>query len=136
MTYPKSKTEIVKTILAAIGDDPDNPWKNIPVDKLVFSWFISGRTGSGLRLTVEGSKAFAYAQIAHYDFPVDNSGQVWTAAAWERYSVFVNKKLHCPYFISSSIEQQHLRVWVYDHRIAMMLGLFGSLTEYVESVIA
>ena len=137
MIYPKSKTEIIKTILSTIGDDPDNPWKNIPIDKLVFDWWVSGRAGSGLRLTVEGSKAFDYAQIAHYDFPVDTTGRVWTVMMWERYAVIINKKLQCPHFISSTltIDKKQLYVRVYDHKIAMMLGLFGSLTEYIESVI-
>jgi hypothetical protein len=126
MIYRKNKFEIAATVLAQIGDDPDNPWKDISIDKLVFAWWVTGRAGDGLRLTVEGSKAFEYAKIAHYNFPFDKSDRVWTATGWERYAVVVNRKLQCPHFISHNV------VRVYDHKIAMLLGLFGSLTEYIE----
>ena len=51
MTYPKTKAEIIKLILNETKDDPDFPWNDVPVDKLVFDWFVTGRAGQGLRLT-------------------------------------------------------------------------------------
>ena len=130
MIYHKTKQEITETVLEQIGDNPDNPWKDKSIDKLIFVWWMTGRAGDGLRLTVDGYKAFEYAKIAHYDFPFDKSDRVWTITGWERYAVLVNKKLQCPHFISMRLGGPFVRV--YDHKIATLLGLFGSLTEYIE----
>ena len=64
MTYPKTKIEIVKLILNEAKDDPDFPWKDVDTDKLVFDWFVTGRVGSGLRLTDVGMVAFDRAKMA------------------------------------------------------------------------
>ena len=70
MTYPKTKIEIVKLILNEAKDDPDFPWKDKSVDQLVFQWFMTGRSGSGLRLTDAGAQALISAKISHYNFNV------------------------------------------------------------------
>ena len=132
MTYPRSKSEIVKVILAEIGDDPDNPWKDTAIDKLVFRWFATGRQGAGLRLTNEGEAAFEYAQIAFYTFPFPSIPLGWTSSTMKN----INKKIQCPFYLGSTVERTKKipYIKVYDHKIAMMITLYGTVGEYIETI--
>lgn len=138
MIYPKTKIEIIQLILDEAKDDPDFPWKDKPADKLVFDWFVTGRAGQGLRLTDAGSKAFETASIAHYDFdftPPDYKTRNITS--WHKYALVLDKKVKCPYYIGvkqvdKTKKQPYIRL--YDHKIAMMLSLYGDLESYLGSI--
>ncbi len=100
MTYPKTKTEIVKLLVDQLKDDPDFPWKDKPYDKVVFEWFVTGRAGSGLRLSDAGKVAFEYAKIAHYEFEFSPPGlKTRDINAWHKYALVLDKKIKCPYYI-------------------------------------
>jgi hypothetical protein len=132
MTYPKTKIEIVKTILTETRDDPDFSWNNHEPDKLVFEWFVTGRRGDGLRLTDVGSTAFTKANIAHYTFDLKQE-----LANWGNYVMLLNKKIHCPYYIGVNLDGKKKKkpyIRVYDHKIAMLITLYGAIDEYMESV--
>lgn len=134
MTYPKTKIEIIELILEEAKADPDFPWKDKSADKLVFEWFVTGRAGSGLRLTDAGSKAFETANIAHYEFefkPPDSQN------AWHKYALVLDKKVKCPYYIGVKLVDKNKKqpyIRIYDHKIAMLLSLYGDLQSYIESV--
>jgi hypothetical protein len=132
MTYPKTKTDIIKLILDEAKDNPDFPWKDVASDKLIFDWFVTGRAGSGLRLTDAGAKAFETAKIAHYDFDFTPPNNTKGAANWGRYTLILDKKVKCPYYVGVGKKQPYIRL--YDHRTAMMLTLYGDLESYLESV--
>ena len=137
MTYPKTKIEIVKLILNEAKDDPDFPWKDIASDKLVFEWFVTGRAGSGLRLTDSGKVAFERAKIAHYDFDFKPPSNTRAAASWGKYTLILDKKVKCPYYVGIRLtddKKQQPYIRVYDHKIAMMMTLYGDFESYVESV--
>jgi|FreactTroBogLake_1042271.scaffolds.fasta_scaffold00244_3 hypothetical protein len=139
MTYPNSKEEITRKILAEIGDDPDSPWKDIPVDKLMFAWWTTGRSGSGLRLTDPGRNAFEYAKIAHYDLPFDGPKDLSGAPStggWSMYSLELDKKIKCPYYLGTEIVDKKRKpfIRIYDHRIAVMMTLYGDTNSYLESI--
>jgi len=131
MTYPKTKKEITKTVQTEIPDVEENVWKEITVDKLLFRWWITGRGGSGLRLTEEGMKAFQLAKIAHYEFPLGE----YDRSGWDAFIKEVTKKLDCPYYLGVYRESDRKGpfIRIYDHKIAMMLTLYGTLKEYLES---
>lgn len=138
MTYPKTKIEIIELILEEAKDDPDFPWKDKSTDKLVFEWFVTGRAGSGLRLTDAAKVAFERAKIAHYDFEFKPPGsQARDINAWHKYALVLDKKVKCPYYIGvkqvdKTKKQPYIRL--YDHKIAMLLSLYGDLQSYIESV--
>lgn len=138
MTYPKTKTDIVKLVVDQLKDDPDFAWKDKPQDKVVFEWFVTGRAGSGLRLTDAGKVAFEYAKIAHYDFDFSPPGaKSRDVNAWHKYALILDKKVNCPYYIGvkqvdKTKKQPYIRL--YDNKIAMMLSLYGDLESYLESV--
>lgn len=136
MTYPKTKTNITKLVMSELPDDEGNVWKDLSVDSLMFKWWVTGRGGSGLRLSDQGAHAFEIAKIAHYEFPIDMS-VFKNEVDWETFLRRLAKKLACPYYLSvykkkDNKYKQQLRI--YDHKIAMMLTLYGSINEYMESV--
>ena len=138
MTYPKTKSEIIQLVLAEANSDPDFPWKNIPIDKLIFEWFVTGRGGQGLRLTDAAKVAFERAKIAHYDFDFAPPGvKSRDINAWHKYALVLDKKIKCPYYIGvkqvdKTRKQPYIRL--YDNKIAMMLTLYGDLQSYIDSV--
>lgn len=142
MIYPKTKTDIVKLILLEAKDDPDFPWKDHPVDKIVFDWFVTARAGEGLRLTDAGKIAFEKAKIAHYDFdftlpPNRQLNAIKGVNSWARFTLVLDKKVKCPYYIGTKLvdkgkKQTYIRL--YDHKIAMLVTLYGDLGSYIESV--
>jgi hypothetical protein len=131
MTYHKTKKEITETVLSEVPDVEENVWKEIRVDKLLFRWWITGRGGSGLRLTEEGMKAFQLAKIAHYEFPLGK----FDRSEWDAFIKEVTKKLDCPYYLGvyREADRNGPFIRIYDHKIAMMLTLYGTLKEYLES---
>lgn len=141
MIYPKTKIEIVKLILNETREDPDFPWKDIPADKLVFDWFVTGRAGSGLRLTDTGSVAFQRAKISHYDFdftvPKTQLNNIKSQSGLAKFTLQLDRKINCPYFVGAKLvdktkNQPYIRV--YDHKIAMMMTLYGDIQSYLDSV--
>lgn len=137
MIYPKTKTEIIQLILDETKEDPDFPWKDTPADKIVSEWFITGRSGSGLRLTDAGMTAFNKANIAHYDFEFMPPKNANNQISWAKYTLALDKKVKCPYYvgikmIDKSKKQPYIRV--YDHKIAMMMTLYGDFQSYLESI--
>lgn len=135
MTYLKTKTNITKLVMNELSDNEDNIWKDLSVDAVIFKWWVTGRGGSGLRLSDQGAKAFEVAKIAHYEFPLELS-TFKTEVEWDAFVRKLAKKLACPYYLSvykkDNKFKQQLRI--YDHKIAMMLTLYGNINEYIESV--
>ena len=137
MIYPKNKTEIVQLILNESKEDPDFPWKDKPIDKLVGEWFVTGRSGSGLRLTDAGAQAFVAANIAHYDFDFNPPKSTNSSVSWAKYALILDKKVKCPYYVGIKLVDKNKKqpyIRVYDHKIAMMMTLYGDFTSYLESI--
>lgn len=134
MIYPKTKKEITDLVLGELPNDSTNIWKELSNDDTIFRWFQTGRGGSGLRLTEQGMQAFALAKLAHYDFDIDVK-----KIKSSDYNTFVSKltkKLACPYYlgVKKTSEGKKTFIRIYDHKIAMMLTLYGDLHDYVDSV--
>lgn len=136
MNYIKTKIEIVNVILADAKNDPDFPWKDKDPERLVFDWFVTGRAGSGLRLTDAGKMSFEHLNIAHYDFEFNPPDTVRNHSNWSKYTLILDKKIKCPYYIGIKLldkkKQPYIRI--YDHKIAMMLALYGDIDSYIEMV--
>ena len=94
---------------------------------------MTGRSGFGLRLTETGHKALSHAKIEYYEFPIDLEKGNNRVKLWDQYIKQISKKLDCPYFIGVKDKIPFIRI--YDHRIAMMMTLFGNLGEYLDSVV-
>lgn len=140
MTYNK-KEQIVNTILCELDKSGSNPHKDVDIEKIVFDWFVTGRQGSGLRLTDAGKSAFEYASIEHFDIDieVENLNVKNARGAPQKYQKFLlalNEKIQSPYYIGTKKIDSKMRPYIrlYDGKIAMMMTLYGDIYSYLESL--
>lgn len=137
MTYPKTKRELIQLILKENKDNPDFRWNNNSEDHLIFSWFVTARTGDGLRLTDAGDKAFRDSNLSFYEFPLtNNSLKPADRGTIQKYMLVIDKKMKCPYYIFTKKVDNSAKVYirVYDHKIAFLISLYGDAASYIESL--
>ncbi|NBO35936.1 hypothetical protein EBU91_00090 [bacterium] len=125
----KKKEKITEIVLSNLKHI--DTYANITVDKVLLRWWMTGRVSSGMRLTDEGKTCFEIAEIAHYDFDFNYKNKSPQDLILE-----LNRKITCPYYIGVNTENKvktaYLRL--YDHKIAMMLSLYGNILEYLNSI--
>lgn len=134
MTYPKTKEQITKVILAEI---PESHWHGQPVDKTIFRWWLTGRSGSSLRLSEEGKIAFEMAKVEYYEYPlVTETGVAIKGNSIRSLTIEISKKIDCPYWIGTSTidNKKKVCIRIYDDKIALVLSLFGTLRDYLDSL--
>jgi hypothetical protein len=98
----------------------------------MFLWWHTGRQ-EGLRLTQVGMEAFKIAQIEYYDHEFIQDGK-----SYNEFILDLNKKIKCPYYIGVNTIKQKTKsfyIRLYDSKIAMLVKIYGTLQEYLESVI-
>jgi hypothetical protein len=123
------KQKITEAILAEIPKS-HRIYHELPIEDVMFKWWFTGRQ-DGLRLTDEGVTAFQLADIAFYDYDFKQDGQSYHSFVLE-----LSKKIQCPYYlgVNKKDKSKSFYIRIYDSKIAMMLGLYGNLKEYLESV--
>lgn len=123
------KQQITEAVLLEIPKNLTND-HNKTIDELVFDWWFTGRQG-GLRLTDSGAAAFQLAKIEFFDFKLQQEGQSWYSFLLE-----VNKKIKCPFYlgVNKTVKPNIIYIRFYDSKIAMMLNLYGSLKDYLDSI--
>lgn len=130
MTSLKSqKHRITEAVLAEIPKS-HRIYHEMPVEQVIFKWWFTGRQ-EGLRLTEEGVTAFQLADIEFYDHEFKQDGQ-----SYHNFILALNKKIKCPYYIGASKKgsEKFFYIRLYDSKIAMMIKLYGTLQEYLDSV--
>jgi len=131
MTYPKTKFEITKAILSEM---PHTLWHEIPIDEVMSRWWMTGRMSSAMRLNDEGAAAFNQANIEFYQFPLGLSKDKKITKP-EQFILELSKKIHCPYYIGVNKEKKEPPyIRIYDHKIATMMTLYGTLRDYLDSL--
>ena len=130
MSKHKSVKQIITEAVLAEIPKSHRIYHELPIDSVMFKWWFTGRQ-EGLRLTDEGVTAFQLADIAFYDYEFKQDGK-----SYHSFIIELNKKIKCPYYIGVNKQDKtksfYLRV--YDSKIAMMLGLYGNLQEYLTSI--
>lgn len=126
----KSKKEIITKIL--LQELPDNYFGTSEIEKIIFSIWCTGRTGSGLRLTEQGYNAFTDANLAFYEYTFDVKKIVKDKKNFTRLSITLDKKIKCPFYAGIKIENKQPYIRIYDSKIAMMINLYGSIEEYIK----
>lgn len=129
LSYKEAITKIVYDSL------PDkSAYQNLDLEKISFKWFVTGRTGTGLRLTDEGFKSFSDAGLVYYDFPVKHALQSLFANP-NQFQLSMNKHIKCPYYlgINKTGAKPIVYVRLYDSKIAMMVTLYGNIEEYLNA---
>lgn len=123
------KHKITETVLAEIPKS-HRIYHELPIEDVIFKWWFTGRQ-DGLRLTDEGLTAFQLADITFYDYDFVQDGQ-----SYHSFILELNKKIQCPYYlgVNKKDKSKSFYIRLYDSRVAMMLGLYGNLKEYLQSI--
>jgi hypothetical protein len=123
------KQQITEAVLAEIPKS-HRIYHQLPIEDVIFKWWFTGRQ-DGLRLTDEGVTAFQLGEIEFYDHEFKQEGK-----SYHNFILELNKKIKCPYYIgvNKADKKKSFYLRLYDSKIAMMLNLYGSLQEYLDSV--
>lgn len=135
MTNPKlTKRKITEAVIKEL------PEKfrleiNQDVDNLLIKWWATGRQG-GLRLTEIGDMNFRLAEIEFYDFNLETDIRKNKNQEWHSFLLECNKKIKCPYYFGVNKNENKKIPYVrfYDSKIAMLVELYGSLKDYLNSI--
>jgi hypothetical protein len=130
----KTKQVITQAIIEILEIDLSQPKSS--VNDLMFKWWATGRAGSSLRLTEDGMEAFTQADLEYFDFPIfaNNKYQGLKKEDLKKFTLNLGKKLKCPWYIGLKNQQaKSAYIRIYDSKIAMMITLYGSFLEYLES---
>lgn len=111
------------------------PNSDLPADKALFEWWMTGRN-DGLRLTDIGDLNFRLAEIEFYDFNLLEDIKKNPSQEWNIFLLECNKKIKCPYYLSVNKQDGQKMPYIrfYDSKIAMMVQLYGSMKEYLNSI--
>ena len=115
-------------------------FKDIPEEKTLMRWWITGRSSNNLRLTEEGKQAFDLAEIEYFDFPFytdqeykdlkNSKNNLWSGSKL----TIKLKKIDCPFYIGlKTAHKKSAYIRVYDSKTATIINLYGSVLEFLES---
>ena len=127
MTKHKSLKEVITEAVLAEIPKSHRIYHELPLDQIIFKWWFTGRQ-EGLRLTDEGVTTLHLADIEFYDYEFKQDGQ-----SYHSFILELNKKIKCPYYlgVNKKDKTKSFYIRLYDSKIAMMLGLYGNLQEYL-----
>jgi hypothetical protein len=130
-------TEIVQNQLPYDHED-----KNTPLEDLMFKWWVTGRTGTGLRLTSNGYMAFVSADIQEYNYSINIEEfikKLNNIKAPYDLTLKIGKVIKCPWFMSPTTDNGNksrsrkiFLVRIFDSKVAMMINLYGSFEDYLQ----
>lgn len=134
MTNPKlTKLKITEAVVKEL---PLSSQQDIgDVDKILSRWWATGRQ-DGLRLTDYGDLNFRMAEIEFYEFSLEKDIKNNPRQEWHLFLLECNKKIKCPYYLGvNTIDKKKIPyIRFYDSKIAMMVQLYGSLRDYLNSL--
>lgn len=113
-----SKVDYTQKILEQVPEEA-----RIELDYALQAWWQDIRSDAGLRLTYAGFKAFKQVGIVCYEFDVPA-----TVLAKPKQLIALNKKLTCPYFLSTGKKPQ---VVLFGSKEATVYSLFGDIERFV-----
>jgi hypothetical protein len=129
IAHKSIKQKITEAVLAEIPKS-HRVYHELPIEDVVFRWWFTGRQ-EGLRLTDEGVTAFELADIEFYEYEFKAEGK-----SHHSFMLELNKKIKCPYYLGVNKKDKKAKFYIrlYDSKVAMMLGLYGTLEEYLQSI--
>lgn len=103
-------------------------WKNQPLDTALSQWWVSGRSGNGLRLTLAGLNAIRALNIEEYSIPLYNGVDPPTFG----FFLMINKYVTCPYYIKDNMAAA-ASIIIFDSKLATLCLLYGSVIDYINT---
>jgi hypothetical protein len=130
MNKRKTHKQIITEAVLAEIPKSHRIYHELPIEDVIFKWWFTGRQ-EGLRLTDEGLTAFQLADIEFYDYEFVQDGQ-----SYHSFIIELNKKIKCPYYlgVNKINKSKSFYIRIYDSKIAMMMGLYGNLKDYLKSI--
>lgn len=130
MNKRKTHKQIITEAVLAEIPKSHRIYHELPIEDVIFKWWLTGRQ-EGLRLTDEGLTAFQLADIEFYDYEFVQDGQ-----SYHSFIIELNKKIKCPYYlgVNKINKSKSFYIRIYDSKIAMMMGLYGNLKDYLKSI--
>lgn len=134
MTNPKLTKRLITE--AVVKELPESSQKDIlDADNIMSRWWATGRQ-AGLRLTEFGDLNFRMAEIEFYDFNLEKDIKQNPSIEWNNFLLECNRKINCPYYLGVNKTEGKKTIYIrfYDSKIAMMVELYGSIKDYLNSV--
>jgi len=103
---------------------------NIHPNKLYKKYWFTGRSTKNMRLTEEGKNAFDLLELEFFEFHLNT-----TTERFNYHVVNIGKKLKTPFYIgfrNRYYKSAYIRI--YDSKVAMLINLYGSFDEYLNSI--
>jgi len=122
------KKAITSAIYKNLPDD--SPYKDVPLEDLLFRWWWTRRSTEGLRLSEEGASVCTLIDLEYFDFDFPLSAEDHPFIG-----VTLGKKISCPYYIGFKnrlYKSAYIRI--YDSKIAMLITLYGGIKDYIDSI--
>ena len=123
-----------ETITKVVFDNlpSTHPFQNLTTHQLMFLWWTTGRSSSGLRLSEEGRDAFELAEIEYYEYPVYLTKDQQKDFSIKKFTLDLGKKINCPYYIGLKNKKKNSAyIRVYDSKVAMLISLYGNLIDFL-----
>jgi hypothetical protein len=118
------KKIITQKVLSVIQDDN---YTQSDLEMSLFKWWSNIRSDGGLRLTDEGHRVFNDAGLENFGYHFDK----WTSSLLLKF----DRYMPCPYHLDiGAIASEKSHVRIYDSRVAMLIGLHGTIIDYVDSL--
>jgi len=96
------------------------------------TWWLNIRAQGGLRLTDVGHTMFTLADIEYFDFEFKPTKHVEGFLSWQQFTLELNYKIKCPYYIGREATPLRTYLRVYDSKVAMMINLYGDVYEFMK----
>jgi hypothetical protein len=115
MTNRKTLKETITSAVVLQLPNTYSDFNGIPVDKLLFKWW------------------FRLAEIEFYTFDFHRR----TDMSDHAYMLELTKKIKCPYYLGVNKSEDKKKIpyiKLYDSKIAMLISLYGTLVEYLDSI--
>lgn len=105
---------------------PDHSKEDLHKAKV--TWWQNFRSTGGFGLTFNGSKAFQNAEIEYQEYEISRVATVTGLG----YSSLLDKKMIVPYYFY--VDKGIFKIKVYDSRVSMLIVLYDSVMDYVNSL--
>lgn len=122
-----TKTIITEAVLAEL------PHIDKPLDKIMFEWWMTGNSGTSLRLSEIGDTFFRMANLEYYQCPLNPLKK----DSYYSFITELSRKIKCPYYLGvnkSEDKKSNPYIRLYDSKIAMMMTLYGDIQSYLDSI--
>jgi hypothetical protein len=134
MSLLPTREEITIKVLKELDDNgPES------IKEALRTWWVNPREHGGFRLTTDGILAFQRAKLTQYELPLIKREDLDPSSttgppqeSWSRVVLALQHNLTTPYFLFR--HSGKITVIVFDGRIASICMLYGSVYDYILSI--